>query len=159
MVSFVNSDDVMFSTIISYKIIWFYVNRKGNTANIGSLHLKLILQYLHMTMHICVLSRSVMSDSLGPMDYSPLGYPVHRILQARILVWVAIPFSKQSSQLRDQTQVSCIVGGFFTVWVTREALVTMCTPTCQAFKSDFYSLHKPGKIATLKNFHSLIYES
>ena len=54
----------MFPTIISYKIIWFYVNRKGNTANIDYLHLKLILQYLHMTMHICVLSHSVVSDSL-----------------------------------------------------------------------------------------------
>ena len=39
---------------------------------------------------------------------------VHGILQARILEWVAIPFSKGSSQPRDQTQVSCIAGRFFT---------------------------------------------
>ena len=39
---------------------------------------------------------------------------VHGILQARILGWVAIPFSKGSSQPRDQTQVSCIAGRFFT---------------------------------------------
>jgi len=38
---------------------------------------------------------------------------VHGILQARILEWVAAPFSRQSSQPRDQTQVSCIAGGFF----------------------------------------------
>ena len=46
---------------------------------------------------------------------------VHEILQARILE-EAFPFSMESSQLRDQTQVSCIAGGFFTSWVTRETL-------------------------------------
>ena len=43
------------------------------------------------------------------------------ILQARILEWVAFPFSSRSSQPRDQTQVSLIAGGFFTSWATREA--------------------------------------
>ena len=43
------------------------------------------------------------------------------ILQARILEWVAMPSSRGSSQPRDQTQVSHIAGGFFTVWATREA--------------------------------------
>ena len=44
----------------------------------------------------------------------PMDYTVHGIPQARILEWVAFPFSKGSSQARDQTQVSCIAGGFFT---------------------------------------------
>ena len=44
------------------------------------------------------------------------------LLQARILEWVAIPSSRGSSQPRDQTQVSCTAGEFFTVWDTREAL-------------------------------------
>ena len=39
----------------------------------------------------------------------PMDYKVHGILQARILEWVAIPFSRGSSQPRDQTQVSCII--------------------------------------------------
>ena len=43
------------------------------------------------------------------------------ILQARILEWVANPFSRRSSQTRDQTWVSWIAGGFFTIWATREA--------------------------------------
>ena len=43
------------------------------------------------------------------------------ILQARILEWVAMPSSRGSSQPRDRTQVSCIAGGFFTIWATREA--------------------------------------
>ena len=51
----------------------------------------------------------------NPMDYSLLGSSVHGILQARILEWVAIPFSRGSCQPMDQTQVSHIAGGFFTV--------------------------------------------
>ena len=51
----------------------------------------------------------------------PMDYTVHGILQARILEWVAFPFSRGSSQPRDQTQVSCIAGRFFTSWATREA--------------------------------------
>ena len=55
-------------------------------------------------------SHSVMSDTLcDPMDYTVRG-----ILQARILEWVAFPFSRGSSQPRDQTQVSRIAGRFFT---------------------------------------------
>ena len=42
-------------------------------------------------------------------------YTVRGSLEARILEWVAIPFSRGSSQTRDQTQVSRILGGFFTV--------------------------------------------
>ena len=53
-----------------------------------------------------------------------MNYTVHRILQARILEWVAFPFSGGSSQPRDGTQVSHIAGGFFTSWATREALHT-----------------------------------
>ena len=60
-------------------------------------------------------SHSVMSDFLW------LHGLVHGILQARILEWVAVPFSRGSSQPRDQTQVSHIAGGFFTTWAIREA--------------------------------------
>ena len=42
------------------------------------------------------------------MDYSLPGSSVHGLLQARMLEWVAIPFSGESSQPRDQTPVSCI---------------------------------------------------
>ena len=49
----------------------------------------------------------------------PMDYTVHGILQARILQWVAFPFSKTSSQPRDQTQVSGIAGRHFILWATR----------------------------------------
>ena len=51
---------------------------------------------------------------LCPTLCNPMDYTAHEILQARILEWVAFPFSRGSSQPRDQTQVSCIAGGFFT---------------------------------------------
>ena len=58
---------------------------------------------------------------LCPTHCNPIDYTVHGVLQARILEWVAFPFSRGSSQARDWTQVSCIAGRFFTSWATREA--------------------------------------
>ena len=50
-----------------------------------------------------------------PTDRSPPGFSVHGTLQARILEWVAFPFSRGPSQPRDRTLVSCLAGRFFTV--------------------------------------------
>ena len=58
---------------------------------------------------------------LCPALCNLLDYTVRGILQARILDWVAFPFSRGSSGPRDGTQVSSIAGGFFTSWATREA--------------------------------------
>ena len=55
------------------------------------------------------------------MDWSLPGSGVHEIFQARILEWVNHSFSRGSSQPKDQTQVSCTAGRFFTDWTTREA--------------------------------------
>ena len=57
----------------------------------------------------------------NPMDYSLPGSSVHGIFQARVLEWVAIAFSRGSSQPRDRTWVSRIVGRCFTLWATRKA--------------------------------------
>ena len=62
-----------------------------------------------------------------PMDSSPPDSSDHGIFQARILEWVTIPFSRESSQLRNQTQVPCIAGGFFTIWATRQAQIYIGT--------------------------------
>ena len=60
-------------------------------------------------------------NSIG--DCSTPDSPVHGVLQARILEWVSIPFSRGSSQSRDVwIQVSCIAGRFFIAWATREAV-------------------------------------
>ena len=59
--------------------------------------------------------------TLWPMDGSPPDSSVHRALQAQIVQWIAIPFSRGSSQPRNRAQVSSIAGKFFTIWATREA--------------------------------------
>ena len=64
----------------------------------------------------------------NPMDFSLPGSSVHGILQARILEWVAIAFSRGSSQPRDWTPVSHTAGRFFTIWTTREALLVLRCP-------------------------------
>ena len=65
--------------------------------------------------HVKVLVAWLCLTLCRPMDYSPPGSSVHGILQARILEWIAIPFSKCSSGPRNQIQVSCIAGRFFSI--------------------------------------------
>ena len=67
-----------------------------------------------------------MSDSCDPMDCSLPGFSAPRILQARILEWVTISFSKPSSQPRNRTWVSCITGRFLTNWAIRKTLIFWC---------------------------------
>ena len=70
---------------------------------------------------VCVCVTQSCLTVYDPMDCSLPGSSVHGILQARILEWVVIPFSRRSSQPRDWTWFSRIAGRFFTVWATREA--------------------------------------
>ena len=82
---------------------------------------------------VCVLVTQTCLTLYNPVDCNQLGSSFHGIFQARILEWVVIPFSTGSSRPRDQTQISCIAGGFLTIWAPREALFCVCV-----FKS--YSL-------------------
>ena len=62
----------------------------------------------------------------NPLDYSPPGSSVRRILRARILQWLAISFSTGSSRPKNQTRVSwvsCTAGGFFTHWTIHSIVV------------------------------------
>ena len=61
-----------------------------------------------------------------PMNCSPSCSSVCGILQARILEWVTIPFSRGSSQPGEGTQVFCIASTFFTVLATKDALLLEC---------------------------------
>ena len=63
---------------------------------------------------IWVAQMKVKVAQLCPTLCDPMDYTLHGILQARILRWVAFPFSRGSSQPQDRTQVSCTAGGFFT---------------------------------------------
>ena len=77
----------------------------------------------------------VVSDSWDPVDCSPLSSSVHGIFQARILEWVAISFSRGPSWSRDRTQVSCIAGRHFNLWVTREAHKEVWAPKNWCFQT------------------------
>ena len=68
---------------------------------------------------LCSVARSCLT-LCDPVGCSPPGSSVPGILQERTLEWVAMPSSRRSSQPRDRTQLSCIAGGFFTNWTTRE---------------------------------------
>ena len=84
-------------------------------------------------------SHSVLSNSLWPHG--------HGILQARILEWVPVPFSKGFSQPRAQTQVPNIAVGFFTSWATREVSIQICTLKniiVLYFKAWEQAIFKPG---------------
>ena len=67
----------------------------------------------------CLVTKSCLT-LFNSMDCSPPDSSLHGILQARVLKWVAIPFSGGSSPPRDRTQVSCIAGRIFTIRAIRE---------------------------------------
>ena len=74
-------------------------------------------------------------------------YTAHGIRQGRILEWVAFPFSRGSSHSKDRTQVSHIVGSFFTSWATREVLTEAedIKKRWQEYREELYKkdLHDP----------------
>ena len=71
-----------------------------------------------------------------PTDSSQPESSVHGILQARILEWVAISFSRGSSRFRDWTWVFCIAGRFFTIWATRDAPCQGSPPAVPSYSSS-----------------------
>ena len=83
-------------------------------------------------------SHSVVSDTLLPLDCSLPTSSVYEILQARILEWVAIPFSRGSSWFRNWIQVSYTAGRFLTVWDTREDTIN---PAMLYLKTVFEIIH------------------
>ena len=89
-----------------------------------------------------------------PTLCDPTDCTVHGILQARVLEWVAFPFSRGSSQPRDWTQVCHIAGGFFTSWATREALILwILRETSERFwTEEWYDLYSFSRyMSILKN--------
>ena len=82
---------------------------------------------------ICVLCRFSYIRLFATPGTSPPGSSVHGILQARTLEYVAISFSRGSSQPRDPTWVSRTAGRFFTVWATRELLALKSALTRSVF--------------------------
>ena len=83
----------------------------------------LINNAIDSSMHECMLSHFSRIGLCDPVDCSPPASTVRGILQARILEWVAISFSRGSSQPRDWIQVSCIAGRVLTSALPGKALI------------------------------------
>ena len=105
------------------------------------------LAALNHTCLVCMLNRFSCVRLCDPIDCSPPASSVHGILQARILEWVAIPFSRGSSWSRDQTWVSCIAGRILTMWAAREALTLLQFKNgyCEKFYPDVLCLVTVGE--------------
>ena len=73
-----------------------------------------------------------------PTLCDPMDYTVHGILQARILEWVAFPFSRGSSQPRDWNHVSHIAGEFFTSWATNSKKQINQFKNCKRLESTLF---------------------
>ena len=92
------------------------------------------------------------------MDCSLPGFSVHGILQARIPEWVAITFSRESSQPRDWTWVSHLEGRFVTIWATREVQV-QCkhfVNSCQFAVHSSFAFLELSEILFFKYFPSVV---
>ena len=101
---------------LQWKTVWrFLINLKKKKTTIKS-----SIPLLGILTAVCVLSGSVVSDFVTPRTGTHQALLSMGVPQARILQWAAMPSSRGSSQLRDQTQVSHIAGRFFTTWATRE---------------------------------------
>ena len=84
------------------------------------------LGYFHILKKVKVLVAQLSLTFCDPIDCSPPGSSVREILQAKMLEWVAIPFSRGSSLPRDWTHISYNADRFFTIWATREAPYLNC---------------------------------
>ena len=95
---------------------------------IGRAHVWTPVTQIHLVCRLLLEKKIFFNDTATTEIYTLSlhdALPIfHGILQARILEWVAISFSRGSFQPRDRTHVSCIVGTFFTNWATREAPIS-----------------------------------
>ena len=107
---------------------WWGVRGRGYMCTYGWQKKESEVAQLHLT--LC-----------DPVDCSPPGFSVHGILQARILEWVATSFFRGSSQPRDWTQVSHIVGRCFSLWATRGAML-LYSRNQPTLWSNYYPLKK-----------------
>ena len=98
-----------------YDCITYFLNFSSFWLILQSMILIMMVICLTACVHVCVLIPQLCLTLCDLMDCSLLGSSVHGILQAGILEWGAVSFSRGSSQPRDQTQVFCIVDIFFTI--------------------------------------------
>jgi len=106
-----------FSISLSLSLyIYIYIHTHIHTC----IYRQWFVIHIYMKVKVKVFVIQSCPTLCDPTDCSLPDSSVHGFLQARILEWVAIPFSRGSSWPRNQTQVSWIAGRFFTIWATRK---------------------------------------
>ena len=116
--------------------VFIFVNMN---LSLFSFIIRLFGSFLRNT--VCMLSRFSHVRHFATPLITPPGSSAHGILQARILEWVTIPFSRGSSQPRDQTWVfwdSCIAGGFFTAEPPGKPLLRNIISVIKIFFLSFF---------------------
>ena len=91
----------------------------------------------HISLKVKIKSLSRVRLFVSPLDFSLPVSSVHWIFHVRILEWVAISFSRESSQSRDWTQVSHIVDRHFTIWAT--SICLNLALNCKFYKKSNYN--------------------
>ena len=104
---------------------------------------------------VCVLVAQSCPTLWNPLDCSSWGSSVHGIRQARIMEWVAMPFSRASSRPRDRTQIFHIAGRLFTIWTTREAPGLTILVTKADTKIRWLAAHAFGKYTVKRGMQML----
>ena len=136
-----------------FQLFYFLYSRRVLTLHSGLDCESELAFFLGSSEHRIYESESEVAQSCptlcDPMDCSPPGSSAHEILQARILEWVAISFSKGSSQPRDRTQVSRIAGRHFIIWLKSvcklRALLERPLIPCIFFEPPMKSLPKTSR--------------
>ena len=128
-------------------MLWWYCLLIWNVILRGVVGLGCGYIYIYVKVKVLIAQWVSLCDS---KDCRLPDSSIHGILQARIVEWVAIPFSKGSSRPRNLTQVSCIAGRFFTVWATREAIYVY-TYHYISWLGESYKIKKQN---TIKRFFS-----
>ena len=124
---------------VSVKVIW-------------AMAFSLVCSFMLLCMHAQSLqSRPTLCDTL---NCSPSGSSLHGILQARILEWVAMPSSRESSQPRDWTRVSCIAGGFFTAEPLRKSFILLSSTQLYGYTTNYFAIHLLMKNWVVSSFRS-----
>ena len=90
----------------------------------------------------CIKVKSESEAAQSCLTLQLQGSSIHGILLARILEWVAMSSSRESSQPRDQTHVSRIVGGFFTPWATILLLLLCCFSCVWLCATPYMAAHQ-----------------
>ena len=112
-------------------VTWLHLGAIGYAASgqlLPRLYTKVcvcVCVHMCVCMHVHAQSCPTLCD---PTDCCPPCSSVHGILQTRLLEWVTIPFSRESSWLRDWTQISFVAGGFFTIWATSQDIKHFTLP-------------------------------